>query len=350
MKLDYFFKGNLSKEGVASAFLATVFESSHAFRKHLLSLLGIEEAPTLASRSWTVEVEMNNVDITLSTKGLSILLENKVKDSAYQEDQLLRYYTAARDRDKQSRILAVYVARQGLGKSEVKRVNDAIKTSAFPLDKAVHLSWDDLAKSWDEFAQRERPGPAEQDIAYNLKLIQVQVISSGRQQKYLREGERGEVAAIVDRALELIAKDHSIRLGRWSGRDFEEIYTQGTNATLWLDACFQADPEPPYAPVDVKIGDRFRLRLRAQVRLAGDVQRKDPLYRWWYDRVAPKNSLRVPDLGDLHRKDGSPWFKYEEKIEDSAGNVAERMAFIGRKILQAISVRMADGGFDINKR
>lgn len=344
MKLDYFFKGKLSKEEVASAFLATAFESSHAFRKHLLSLLvGIEEAPTLASRSWTVEVEVNNVDITLSTKGLSILLENKVKDSAYQEDQLLRYYTAARDRDKQSRILVVYVARQGLGKSEVKRVNDAIKTSAFPLDKAVHLSWDDLAKF-------ERPGPAEQDIAYNLALIQEKVIPSGRQRKYLREGQRGEVAAIVDRALELIAKDHSIRLGRWPYRDFEGIYTQGTNATLWLDACFQADPEPPYAPVDVKIGDRFRLRLRAQVRLARDVRRKDPLYRWWYDRVAPKNSLRVPDLGDLHRKDGSPWFEYEEKIEDSAGNVAERMAFIGRKILQAISVRMADGGFDINKR
>jgi hypothetical protein len=105
MDLKHFFAGNLSKELVASAFLATLLEARAGFRAFIFAQMGCEEAMKLAQAEWIVRVGAESVDVRLDAtrEGWVLLVENKISPGSMQLGQLLRYYQNQIAREPRSR-------------------------------------------------------------------------------------------------------------------------------------------------------------------------------------------------------------------------------------------------------
>jgi hypothetical protein len=343
MKLDYFLRGTLRKEEVASAFLATAFESSQRFRTYFLELVAAVNAPELAAKWWTVKVEealeQGRIDVTFEATGVRILVENKIREGAKQVDQLLRYYQAERAREAGDarRILAVYVAPRQLGRDEVERVKESIARELHPGDAAIHVPWEQLAL----FLSSSDPVDAE--IKAGLDLV-VGVCGDARRAKYLRTDDRETVARLANTVLELLRARTNVPLSRWSGRDFEEVLTGKTNVTVWLDLVFKVQGEQELELWD---GDDLSLMIRAQFMLAGHVGKGTELGRWWSSEIATAG-IDVPGVGRFESKPNR-WLVYVERVRGSFDDVAHRASELGALLLKALEQRLARANHSLRR-
>jgi hypothetical protein len=249
MKLTHFFKGNLRREESTSAFLAMALEGVPKFRRHFFEKILPNEAASLSERVWDVSVEKDWVDVRMNADGLIVIIENKVNSGAKRQEQLLEYYTKARQAAASSRIIAVYLAPGQIGLDEVARVR---RSEHFrDNDRAEHLPWERLT------AYPPDHGDIRDALVRSGLDAVEEIIEEARRGVYISEGDRGLIRDMVNRAREqlageLVKKEISVSLQRWSGKDFEQILTVGTNISIWIDAVFEVEEEPPFSPINLR--------------------------------------------------------------------------------------------------
>jgi hypothetical protein len=240
VRLRHFFENMVRREETASAFLATLLDYDPAFRRAFLRL-ALDDPGFDDHESWSVQVEEERVDVTLESPTMVVLIEDKISSGAKQQEQLLRYYRAAADAKSGKRTVAVYLAPRGIGIDEVDQVRRADLFTHRESDVACYVPWESIAEIVAGLPQSEASWFA------NSGMQEIErAIDRARQERYPALGDRALVRQIMDNAagsMSTISPD--VRLGRWGARDFEEILTYPTPVTVWLDAVFDVEPEPP---------------------------------------------------------------------------------------------------------
>lgn len=325
MNLHHFFAGKLRKEETASAYLATLLEHDEAFRRAFLELVLPGQA---TDDAWTVNVEASNVDITLRSPRWLVIIENKLFAGALQQGQLLRYYRAAIEGARTSRIAAVYLAPGALGQEEVERVRTCDELHARPGDVVHHLPWEALA---DIVAAG---GDALRWFATTGFAHVLEAIRRGRQPVYIaREGTvREQLRTGLTRVRDALQREGPFEWMRWSSRYREEVYTVRAPVTVSVGVVFDADKDLP--------GDAAAPgpSLVARAALAARVRRSPAFMAAWSAATAG-DGLTVTGVGTLVRR-YEKWLEWTNPVDgveaalDGALEVAWRIQEVVAEVVE----------------
>lgn len=340
MRLAHFFQGSLRREEVTSAFLAMALEGVPTFRRYFFQLVLPDEGVALAERPWNVEVEKDYMDVRMDGGDTIVVIENKVNPGAKQQGQLLRYYKKERTEKPGAWIIAIYVAPRQMGVDEVDLVRESSEFRADGNDRAEHLSWEELAGYVPSAGDCY-----ETLVGEGLNEIR-SLIHDAEREKYPPEGDRGVIRNIVDRALTLLQERTTVTLSRWSGRVIEEILTAGTNVTMWLDAVFDAEDEPPFRTINTRDNSgQICITIRSQFKLAGKVKKTSDLAGWWGTKMDTK-VIEVPGIGP-HRLREDGWFAHQGPVSGTQEWISLELAKTGEALLRALSDHLSSAGFEL---
>jgi hypothetical protein len=340
LRIAYFFQGTLRKEEVASAFLAMAIEGVPRFRRHCFEVILADEFERFDAQQWTVSVEEERVDVRIESEDAVILIENKISSGAKQQGQLLRYYSREMKHRARKRIIAVFLAPREIGRDEVVRVMNASEFNSRTQDLVRHVSWEALADYVPD------PSDLLDNLIRNGLDEIMKVIKDVRAGKYAREGDREVIRDIVDSAFMALRNRTTIRLRRWSGKDVEEIFTAGTNVTMWLHATFDVYDEPPFNPINLRDGNgMYQITIRSQFKLTGKLKKSSDLSRWWKTNM-PSSYFDVPRVGVYHAQEDG-WFIHTKCISGTKDTIADALAETGEALLGALSHRLISAGFSL---
>lgn len=303
MDLHHFFENMVRREETASAVLATLLEYDQHFRLAFLRAV-LDDPAYEDSANWAVRVEASQVDVTLESDSMLVLIENKLRAGARQQGQLLRYYLAAVEAVAQKRLVAVYLAPGGMGLGEVELVERSDARASRRADVVSHLPWDDVAAIIDglpvsDHAWFARSGMREIDATIKRARQELPAV-----------GVRGEVRGIFDDAVSTLRQEvPGVRFGRWVARDSEWILTEKSLVTVYLTATYEVLGAPPYEPIGVVHADGLRLLVRSQFRLSGRGKKTPGLRRRWTELEA-QHGVDVPGVGSFKLGLGG-WFTFE---------------------------------------
>lgn len=259
---------------------------------------------------------------------------------AYESGQRLRYYRSVlgQIRPEQS-IFAVFVAPEGVGIHET----DLLTTSEIfrDNDSAASISWAELAPLAPSL---QPPEDTHWFIESGFEQIEHIIRESGPQ--YPREGTRGILAGIADEAFRALCSLSQVRYSRWSGRNCEQILTNKTNVTLWLDLAFDTEEKPPYRPINVEEGPCLRVFLRTQFKLSAAGRKNPALKAWWAQEVA-RRVFEIPKLGE-HHLDHAGWFVRSVERTLPPCDLIEAMTQAGVAVVEELSRRLEELGFSLN--
>lgn len=333
MDLHHFFENMVRREETASAFLATLLEYNQHFR--LAFLRAVLDAPTYEdSADWAVRVEAGQVDVTLESDSMRVLIENKLRAGAKQQGQLLRYYLAAVEAVPQKRLVAVYLAPGGMGLGEVELVVRSDARASRSADVASHLPWDDVAAIIDalpasDHAWFARSGMREIDATIKRARQELPAV-----------GVRGEVRGIFDDAVLTLRQEvPGVRLGRWVARDSEWIQTEKSLITVYLTAIYDVEGVAPYEPIGVVQPNGLRLLVRCQFRLSGR-GRKVPQLRQRWSELEVQQAVVVPEVGPFALRPGG-WFTFEADTIAGREGMTRFIVDVGRSVIEYLkSIRL----------
>lgn len=315
-----------------------LLEGSAAFRQHFFSLVLPAEAPQLAARHWEVQVEVDAVDVWMSSDDTLVLIENKIGAGAKQAGQLLRYYLHQRSRFPGKRIIAVYLAPRQMGLDEVERTRPAL---GLPGDLAVHLSWQKLIQLPPSFAD-----PHPEWIGAILEQISA-AINAAYVSKYRREGERKLLRDLADQASARIKATSTIGHKRWSGKGIEEMFSTRTAISVSTGMLFPFVDEPPYPVVGVvsETGE-FKIVLRTYLGLAKKVRKSSPIAAWWRNMVTG-DALDVPGLGVNACRNHS-FLEYSQELTADETIVENALVQTWQQLNQFIDQELQKAGLGAN--
>lgn len=342
MRIAHFFEGSLGREEVASALLAMALDSIPRFRRHFFQLVVPGEYASLSQRQWSIKVEVRQVDVRMESGDIIVLIENKVNAGAKQDNQLLRYYLQEKKHNPRARVILVYLAPGQIGKSEIVRVINSCEFQACMDDHVHHLSWETLAK------YSPRAGDIRDKILRSgLDEIQ-RIIADARVQKYICEGDREIIQNIVKRAFSQLTEKTNVPLKPWSGRNFEQIFTAATNVTMWLDAAFEVEKEPPFTPIDLRDEHGLlRITIRSQLKLEGKVKKSSNLAKWWGQQIKAK-FMEIPGVG-IHQLQENGWLVHSKTISGSEESIEKAFVDTGAAVLGELSEKLSSVGFELSK-
>jgi len=340
MNLKHFFRGFLKKEEVASAFLATLLESDTQFRDFFFETIFPNQAPFLAGSIWNVQVESDRIDVRLESDNAIVLIENKVRSSAYESGQLLRYYEMELARLCPGKVIfVVFVAPQGVGGHEIDNLvqHDIFRQDDF----SAAIAWESLIMSIRKF---DIPEPLKWFAQSGFDEI-LNIIENDSKAVYPREGVRKILAQIVDEAFNTLQTRLQTPLSRWSAREYEQIQTNKTNVTMWLDLVFEIEDEPPYCPTNIQFDECLKVTLRTQIKLSTKGKKIPALKKWWREITTPK-VIDIPDLGE-HHLNSKGWFVSAETITLEPEMIIEKMATSGVAVLSELNRRLDEIGYSL---
>jgi hypothetical protein len=331
MDLRHFFENMVRREETASAFLATLLDFDPAFRAAFLAeATGDQSFDT--GGPWRVSVEEAWVDVTLDSDAVRVLIEDKIAAGAKQKNQLLRYYLRAVEEVPEKRLVALYLAPHDMGRSEVERVTRDATFIKRGTDLASHISWSDVAQVIGDLPESPNGWFARTGMREIERAIQ-----QAARAKYPAIGDRAVVRNLVGRAYDALVESHpTIRFGRWSGGDIEEVsYGYGGPVTYWLDTVFAFDPAPPHLPIGVVQADGVHVVIRSAFKLAAK-SRSDPRLRSAWDSLRAEGHVDVPSVG-VHALNPNGWFVYEAPVVGSADAVASEVARVGSAVVDFLA-------------
>ncbi len=323
------FRGMMDREEMASAFLAMALEGVPSFRELFFSLLGPEALlQELMNEEWTVAVEHERIDVTMSSRTWRVLIENKIRPGAKQAGQLLRYFRQAGPAPE--RLLVVYLAPGEMGRGEIAEV-EASPEFDETKHAAVQVSWEDLF----EF----EPGDHPFEVLVADGLANVKRIVDGTGTVYAAEGVRALIRFIFGSAHEITKARAPIAYHRWSGRDYECLRSVRTNLSHTVLAVFEADPDPPYTVRSAVAPDgSLELRLSSTLKIAGKARRNRDLLEWW-DEEMRRGSLEAPGIPThLATDDGA--FHYAEAFRGTEDEIATRLAEVTCATAEALETML----------
>ncbi len=332
MDLRFFFEGMLDREESTSAFLAALLDGSAQFRLAFLrKVLGDSLSPD--DKAWhvaaDVEVEKNNVDVRMSSPSLEVLVENKIQGAAVRHDQFRGYYESARRTiPPERRIAAIYVAPRNVGLGEVADVRKVLRQG----DVAEHVSWEpDISRIVDGLLEGPERWFAVSGLREVLRIIEE------RRRGLTKTEERLEVVKIADWALDKIEADLSdVPLMRWPNHDKEQIHTRrGLPFMLYVNLEFPESGPPDHDPQTHPVDGRRTVTLRSSFKQGAGVRRGSALSAHWQ---ALGNEFNVPSVGPHYRESNGAWFSRAEPFVGTSEEIADRMASIGKAVIEAVQV------------
>lgn len=326
MDMRFFFEGMRDLELSASGFLAMLLDGSPQFRQAFLrAALANEEYADEAA--WHVAIEVDNVDVSMSSPRLEVIVENKIQAGSIEPDQLVGYYERARKNLPADRaMVAVLLTPERVGAAEVTKVRAVLR----PGDTVAHLSWErDAARCADSIPE----GPARELAQSGLQAV-LRVIDD-RSGGLAQTDERLVVRQIAARLFEdLQAQRPGALPWRWGGRNAEWIHTRKTSPfRLYVSLEFPVGGPPEYDPL-TEVADRRRtVTLRSSFSKGGLIKRTSELGRRW---AAVGNDFDVPHVG-VHRRSGprEP-LERTEVFRGTSEEIADRLAAIGVAAVDAL--------------
>lgn len=326
MDLHHFFENMVRREETASAFLATLLEYDGPFR--LAFLRAVLDAPAYEdSAEWDVRVEAGQVDVTLESHSIRVLIENKLRAGAKQQGQLLRYYLAAVEAVPDKRLVAVYLAPGGMGLGEVELVDRCEARASRSADVVAHLPWQDVAAIIDAL-------PASGHTWFARSgMREIDATIKRARQELPAVGVRGEVRGIFDGAVRMLRWEvPGVRLGRWVARDSEWIQTEKSPVTVYLTATYDVEVVAPYEPTGVLQPDGLRLLVRCQFGLSGR-GKKIPHLRQRWSELASQQEVVVPAVGSFELRPGG-WFTFESDTTADREDMTQFIVDVGRGAIE----------------
>jgi len=324
MNPHFFFEGNLSREESVSAFLAVLLEQHSDFRSFLFNTLEVTE-PQGTCR---VTIEEKEVDIRLDypSDKVTVLIENKLRPGSLQVNQLVRYYQSELKQNPDSRILSILaVPSEGTGTIEASRLvaHDQFR----PSDLVYKISWRLLTQFCDLMQQED---PNREFVRHGFASI-FKIIESAAQEKYPLLGGREIAHEIAQHVLAALKQDFpDTRFGFWRGKDFFDIYTIGTDITVYVDLAFRVEDKSPYKPLEIHDGHHIIAILRTQFGLSAKGKRNAAAREKW---VAMCQNGAVGILSSGKHKLEGRWFKHEVTASGDATLVERQLADMGRSVI-----------------
>lgn len=342
LQLDHFFEGWLKKEEVASAFLAMALEGVPAFRHHFFAALGLsdERLGQLHSESWKRPVvEKDRIDVRLESSTHVVLIENKVQAASKQQGQLLRYYKRER-RGHERAIVAVYLAPERVGISEVEAVVKAIPASGVGSnDVARHVSWKKVI--------RFEPSPSEPDealIKTGLDAI-AKAIENATKEVYPDEGERHALRQLFKRAKPLAAvRLKPVRVNHWPGKD-EHLETNKTSISVDVKTCLDSVSTSHPTVTGVVENGRFQLPMMATLRKASKEKKNSPVGLWW-QIILQRNRLRIPKVG-MFKRDEAGDFRHQFTVRGDEAKAVKEITNVMVDAVQGIQRMLEKEGLSL---
>jgi hypothetical protein len=340
VNLHLFFQGKMSREEVASAFLATVLEQHRPFRQAFLAELAIDAGEEDPEEAWKVLVEKHHVDITLRSTDQSqrwvVLIENKIQQGAVKHGQLAGYYDKALKRARpETRLVVVYLApTKRMGAQECGGVQERVtERGRQESDRVCAITWPALL----ELAQRTVPDtdPHREFVVAGFQEV-LAAIEHAATEKYPLVGARQKIADVMTAVLAQLRKNFPERghqLSSWRGRDCHLIETIHSNVTLYLSAEFEAASVKPYPPEGVENDDgTMTLRRRTAFRLS-DAARKDLAVRTLCAPLTDPSSKQIPELGE-HTHERGGWFVHNKEVRGTKEGLVADFVAAGTKLLR----------------
>lgn len=296
MDLQYFFRGQQSKENVASAWLATLLNSDHGFRAAFLAKVGATP-PGDPAASWTVDVEADldgACDITMSTPGTFLLLEDKIADSARTEGQFRRYYEAAVRLHPEDRIIGVYLgpsAASGAGEIALVRQRSEPFAARGERDRLVPLGWKEDVPDLVAAATGEDRWFAESGLRGVHEHMER--LSTAR----FPSAERDELRAVVGEVRTRLTERFRdrVRLARWPSIGQEALYSVKAPITMFLTLEYDEDPDPPNAIHGVFVPEGIAVTIGMSLGPSSSGRKDSDVHARWAT-VAGPGGVVVPGL------------------------------------------------------
>ena len=326
MNPHFFFVGKLSREEASSAFLASLLEQRADFRTFLFKLLGMAEP----EGPLEVNIEKEDVDIRIDYPAAKtvLLIENKLRPGSLQVNQLVRYYQHTLANNSALKIVSILLApNEGGGAAEVTRLT---KHEQFrPTDGVYKISWGALAEFPDILPKNDS------DMEFVRRGFECigSIIVNAIQEKYPLVGGR-EIANDIARAVlqNMEKKFPGTRLGFWRGRDFFNIYSIGTDITIYIDLAFRIENKAPYAPLQIPDRQHVNATLRTKFTLSAKGKR-NPTRRETWDRIC-RNKSWASQLCDVHELTGR-WFKHEIERTGDCTAIAQELTAMGCAVIRS---------------
>jgi len=327
MKPHFFFKGKLSREESASAFLATLLEQRPDFRSFLFSSLELAEP----DGDCRVTVEDKDVDIKVDypTDKVTVLIENKVRPGSLQQYQLVRYYESERRANADSRIVSILVGPgEGAGTNEVGRLRT--HSQFRPTDSAHRVSWRLLAQFGELIQQEDRD---KEFVRGGFDCI-FTIIENATEEKYPLVGGREIAQEIAQNVLRALEQDYpGIRFGFWRAKDCFNIYSIGTDVTVYVDLAFRTENKEPCMTLEIPDRQHVTAILRTQFALSAK-GKKNPATRQKWHHMCQDGEAEILSSGK-HQLEGK-WFKYETPVSGDAVVLERQLADMGRSVITSL--------------
>jgi len=327
MNPHFFFKGKLSREESASAFLATLIEQRPDFRTFLFSAL--EMAEPKGSCSVTIEKKDVDIKIYYPNDRIVVLIENKLRPGSLKVRQLVRYYQSELKENPNSKILSILVVpSEGTGTSEAARLrdNDQFRSTDF----VGIVSWRGFSQFRD-LMQQEDADKEFIDRAFDSIFM---IIDSAATEKYpLRDGR--EIAhEIAQNVLRALKKDFPhIRFGFWRGKDYFNIYSIATDITIYVDLAFHIANKAPYIPTEIQDRQHLTVILRTQFALSAKGKKNAAVRKEW-DRICQDGIIEILPSGG-HKLEGR-WFKHEVSASGDTKLFERQLTDMGRLVITSL--------------
>ena len=335
MDLHLLFKGKLGREDLASALLATLLEQRNDVRSTFFDLLtesvGQAVGSSFKDKRWRVLVEKDAVDIRLEAGGKQgawvILIENKIQAGSKQPDQLLRYYRTQIQNEPDARVVAVYLAPDHMGSSEIEGVKRELKPGHF----GIHVPWSSVLDCLDN--SKSDPDGLTSSLAKEIR----NAIKNAATQKYPHVGKRRVVHDAAWQVRDdMEAMVPSVEMGVWTNRDNFTLCSRGTNVTLWFVLHFEAEEKNPYLPVRLFDGQRMRLTIWPMLKLSAKGRRDPKLKSSWLKRTRT-GKISVPGVGVHELNKGNGWFEFERQLSEPPGQMVKELTNMGVAVLHWIN-------------
>jgi len=324
--LTYFFRGMLDHEVSASAYFAMMLDGSSDFRRSFLRHV-LHGAPGIEGQAWKVDVEVNQVDVSMRSQSWLVLIENKIQGGSVQDQQLARYYASARAIEPADRrIAAVWLAPKGIGLGQVA----AARTILEAADVVAHVSWEVEVRGWvEKLPNVDNRTLAESGLREVLRIIEV------RRRGLAGTDERLEVRRIAARALQVISATRpDLSLLTWRGKDFEQLLVPKTSPfSLILMLGFKEAGAPEHEPLTLMPDGRRHVTLRTQFRRGTTVEPGSPLGVRWREH---DDAFEISGIGQARRGLGATWFEWSEDVIETSEAIADRWAHVGLRTIEAL--------------
>lgn len=309
MNMHFFFSGRLSREESASALLASLIEQREDFREFFFSLVQISKP----EGSFAINTEVQDVDIRIDYSNGNntyvILVENKIRAGAIQQNQLVRYYEKEDTRNEGAIISTVFITpHQSTGDSEIERLENILKNG----DTVNKISWcDDLC---DYRTLLRDDDPDKQLIESAMGSI-INIIEESEKEKYPLLYGRKKIQEIAS----LVLKDLDTGICKfmiWRGKDYFDIYTVGTDIGIDFLLKFEVEPKEPFSPIGLSDDRNLQVTVSSLLGLSVKGKKNRDICSIW-NSITESGQLKILPEG-LHRPEGHRFAFHFEVVGDSA--------------------------------